>query len=245
MVITRSDPALNDGVPEYGEKSFAYFGHTRREIEPLLPSRADRILEVGCGSGLTLRWLKERYPEATTVGIEYEASNTAKLKENTDAFYIADAETFSQNIGSFDIILFLDVLEHLRNPETVLRKFVEHLAPGGTVVVSVPNVSYIGVTLPLIVARKFSYADAGILDRTHTRLFVESTAIELLNSAGLIVREGLLLGMSGPKSKTLNAITFGLFRHHLTKQYVLKGTRAHPVEERQKPVRWMIENSSA
>jgi trans-aconitate methyltransferase len=41
-----------------------HFSAIRSEIEPLLPPRADRILDVGCSTGATSRWLKERYPNA-------------------------------------------------------------------------------------------------------------------------------------------------------------------------------------
>ncbi len=36
-----------------------YFSQVRKEIIPLLPSQVNRVLEIGCGSGTTLKWLKE------------------------------------------------------------------------------------------------------------------------------------------------------------------------------------------
>ncbi|NJN00477.1 MAG: hypothetical protein HC793_02210 [Aquincola sp.] len=48
-----------DALLDYGGKAADYFAHARREIEPLLPARAMRVLEIGCGDGSTLAWLKQ------------------------------------------------------------------------------------------------------------------------------------------------------------------------------------------
>jgi len=225
-------------APDYSSKTTSYFAHTRREIAPLLPPRRTRILEVGCGSGATLYWLKSLYPDSETVGIEYEPSNRVTLETCVDSYHIGDAETFSEEIGTFDLILCLDVLEHLRSPEDALRRYASLLRPGGAVIISVPAVSYIGVSLPLLMRRRFTYTNAGILDRTHTRLFVEETTVRLANDAGLIVDAGLLGGLSGPRTRAFNAVTLGLFRHYLTKQYIV---RAIPVTGPQmQKVDWKI-----
>ena len=44
----------------------AYFRHERLEVKLLLPARARRILDIGCGEGTTLAWLKGHYPAAVT-----------------------------------------------------------------------------------------------------------------------------------------------------------------------------------
>lgn len=184
-----------------------------------------------------MRWLKTRYPQAETVGIEYVARNREYLEANADQFHIGDAENFSEDIGTFDLLLFLDVLEHLRSPEDTLRRYVRLMRPGGCVIVSVPAVSYIGVSLPLLLRRRFTYTDAGVLDRTHTRLFVEDTTIALLNDADLLVDAGLLGGV-GRKLRLINAATLGLFRHYLTKQYIVRGVRG--AGKRQARVNWRL-----
>jgi SAM-dependent methyltransferase len=175
------------------------------------------------------------HPGCETFGIEVEQSNAQNLGKNADYYVISDVEAFDAEIGDFDLILFLDVLEHLRSPEAILAQFTRMLRPGGAVIISVPAVSYIGVSLPLVLKRRFDYRDSGILDRTHTRLFVETTAVKLANDTGLSVDSGLLGGLHGFKSRVLNTCTFGIFRHYLTKQYIL---RAHKADGPQKTVRW-------
>jgi tRNA A58 N-methylase Trm61 len=85
-------------------------------------------------------------------------------------------------------MLFLDVLEHLVDPWGAVEIFAAHLPPGGTIVASVPNIRHVSATKDLILHNRWTYADSGILDRTHLRFFVRQTAIELLDRPGLTVR---------------------------------------------------------
>lgn len=209
----------------YAAKDHQYFGHARTEIRPLLPENCNRILEIGCGAGATLKWLKGIFPESKTYGVEFFAPNHEHLQKNVDFFWIADVEEFDMDLGKFDLILFLDVLEHLNSPEITLHRFSNLLNQGGSVIVSVPAVSYIGVSLKLLLFRSFSYGEAGILDRTHKRLFVEDTAVTLVEGAGLSIKGGLLGGLHGRKSRLANFLTLGLFKHYLTKQYIVRGQK--------------------
>ena len=86
----------------------------------------------------------------------------------------------------FDAIVCGDVLEHLVHPAPVLRALGRALAPGGVVVVSVPNVAHLWMRLSLLVGR-FDYAERGILDRTHLRFFTERSLRALLTEVGLTI----------------------------------------------------------
>ncbi|MGH7024040.1 MAG: class I SAM-dependent methyltransferase [Caulobacteraceae bacterium] len=202
-----------------------YFDLVRREIRPLLPAAASRIVDVGCGIGGTAKWLKEIYPSAHVIGIEGNGDLRAALSENVDESYIHDLNDEPPDMGQPDLILFLDVLEHLVDPETVLSRFVSRLAVGGSVIISLPNVAHLSVALPLAVSGRWTYADAGILDRTHLRFFVQRTAIELAESCGLNVEAALYAGMQGPKSRLIDRATLGLIRDRLAKQFIMRAVR--------------------
>ncbi len=202
----------------------AYFHHVRTDIAPLLPASANRIVDVGCGAGETLAWLKRVYPQAYLVGLEGNASVSPELAVNSDEFHIVDLNGDLPNIGSPDLLLFLDVLEHLPNPEKLLRQLSAELAPGGTVIVSLPNIAHYSVSIPLLLWGRFNYADAGILDRTHLRFFVRESAVALMNEAGLKVDKIIESGLRGPRTRTLDRLTFGLLRHRLAGQYILSGS---------------------
>lgn len=202
--------------------SDGYYQHVRAEVAPLLPPNPQRILEVGCGSGGTLAWLREKFPSAHTTGLEGFAENEPKISACADRAIIADLDQPLPDLGQFDLILALDVLEHLKRPEETLEAITKHLTPDGVMVVSLPSVSHISVSAPLLFKRKFNYTDAGILDRTHLRLFVEETAVGLMNSAGLTVTAGVVNGLEGQMTKLLDITTFGLVRHWFTKQYIMR-----------------------
>lgn len=212
----------------------SYFAHARRDIAPLLPSRATRILEIGCSSGATLGWLKERWPDAEAIGVDGYAPLEPHIRRRADCALIHDLERPLPDLGQFDLILALDVLEHLRAPESVLADLVRRLAPGGACIVSLPNVATYHVSLPLLFRRQFRYTDAGTLDRTHLGWFTEESALALMRGAGLKVTGGLMAGFDGRARRLFNLMTLGLFRHHLATQYMMSGTREGP----DRPVRW-------
>lgn len=216
-----------------------YYRRSRQEIGPLLPSSASHILEVGPGAGLTLAWLKSIYPGATTVGVEINEALEGNLRENADVAIIGNIDHCISRLGKkFDLILLLDVLEHIQEPSRTLQTISNLvLKDRGRVIVSVPNIAHLSVTLPLLFLRRFAYGDSGILDRTHLKFFVEDTAVKLLNDADLVVTDGLITGAEGPKSRMLDTLTLGFLSHHLAKQYIMAGERfGH--ERVQKKVNW-------
>ena len=200
-----------------------YFHWVRQEIKPLLPENTSRVLEVGAGAGGTLKWVKTLYPRVETTAVEINPELLTDLRRNVDVPIIGSIDSAIGQLKTYDLILLLDVLEHLTDPSATLKQLAKNLAPNGQIIVSVPNVSHFSVSLPLLLKRRFEYEDAGILDRTHVRFFVEKTAIKLLNDAGFLVKAGLISGIHGPKSKALDLLSFGALRHHLTKQYIMLG----------------------
>lgn len=200
----------------------SYYRHVRREIAPLLPARMERVLEVGCGAGDTLRWLKESRPGLFTTGVEYNPKMRTALENNVDEVWIGPIETVMPNLGTYDTILCLDVLEHLLDSDAALASLVSRLDPGGCIIISLPNISHLAVSVPLLLRRSFPYADAGLLDRTHLRFFTESSILGFVAKAGLFIEEGGLSGMQSRRWRHANQLTLGLFKHHMTKQYVFR-----------------------
>jgi SAM-dependent methyltransferase len=85
-----------------------------------------------------------------------------------------------------DVVVLADVLEHLKDPETELKRIVRLQQPGAWLIVSVPNIAHLWVRLNLVLGR-FDYSERGLLDRTHLRFFTRSTFLDLLQSCGLQV----------------------------------------------------------
>ncbi len=154
-----------------------------------------RVLEVGCAAGHVTKVLVER--GCTVVGVEGDPDAAERARRHAEQVLVADLdvdEEAQQQIWSkldgdrFDVALFGDVLEHLRNPLGVLRRAVELLDDDGFVVVSVPNIAHGDVRMALL-GGTFRYRPTGLLDSTHLRFFTRQSVQELLQQAGLAVVE--------------------------------------------------------
>ncbi len=234
MTVHDSAPPVPIGAA-YGDDP-AYYAFVRRDIEALLPGDYARVLEVGCGSGNTLRWLRDRRPQAHTIGIELNDGVAAELRVNASEVHIGDAGRPPEGLAPVDLMLFLDVLEHFPNPRAVLENYLPLLAPGGTLIVSLPNVAHYSVSLPLLFRRRFDYADAGILDRTHLQFFTAESAVALLNHSGMLVTDGMVNGPNWGKTRLFDRLTLATFRHYLTRQYLLRAEAASG--RTQVPLHW-------
>ncbi len=162
------------------------------------------VLDIGCHTGIFGQALTE-IKKAKVVGIDNDANavDIAKLK-------IADAFTSDIEIPGwtadirrrgylgFDAIILGDVLEHTRNPESILREARALLNPQGLIIVSIPNIAYWNIRILLLLG-KFEYRDTGTLDRTHLRFYTHKTARELLERSGLAVVEDDVSGIPLPK----------------------------------------------
>lgn len=216
-------------MQDYGNKPEAYFTNPREEIAPLLPTHAARVLEVGCGTGPTLRWLKESGRCAEAVGMELFESAAAIARRHADRVIVGNAELLIDSAfdeSSFDLVLCLDVLEHMVDPWVFIAKVERLLKPGGLLIASIPNVRHLAVLLPLAFTGRWRYTPHGILDRTHLRFFTRESAIELVTTEQLEVTR--LLRNIPPwssKSGLLNLLTFGLLKDMLAVQYLIVARR--------------------
>jgi 2-polyprenyl-3-methyl-5-hydroxy-6-metoxy-1,4-benzoquinol methylase len=212
-------------MQSYVDKTDGYFANARQEIAPMLPAHCGRVLEIGCGSGATLGWLRQNKRTTHTVGIEIfeSAANSAKAHADEVNCLDFEKEDLPQGHGLFDLVLCLDVLEHMVNPWAVVDRLVTHyLAPGGTLVVSLPNVRHYSVALPLLLQGRWEYEDAGLLDRTHLRFFTRETAVRLVSHKNLETLQCVGAGFErGTRKSLVNALTAGLFKDILTYQYLL------------------------
>lgn len=178
----------NTQQDSYATKEQSYFRNVRREILPYLSPKDRSILEVGCGEGATLRYLKEQCGAAWVGGIEIHAPAAKIAGQHLD--WISNSDIESTEVvppdRQVDILLLLDVLEHLRDPWDALTKMArELLKPGGTVVVTLPNIRNLRVVGRLFALGDWKYADVGILDRTHLRFFTRRTGLDLMRQAAL------------------------------------------------------------
>jgi methionine biosynthesis protein MetW len=179
------------GVREPGTGDDLYYEFDRPEVRDMVPAGARRVLDVGCGGGALGAALRtERGVEV--VGVELAPVAVERASARLDRVIETDLDALAAlpaDAGEFDAVVLADVLEHLRDPARLLRALRPSLAPGATLVISIPNVKHWSIIEPLLVHDRFPYADAGLLDRTHVHLFTLEELGRLLAEEGFAVGE--------------------------------------------------------
>jgi 2-polyprenyl-3-methyl-5-hydroxy-6-metoxy-1,4-benzoquinol methylase len=143
-----------------------------------------RVLDIGCASGYLAARLVARGCAVT--GFEVDPRSAALAEAHCERVIVGDLESPHDRAtipDGFDVVLLGDVLEHLVDPWHALRFVRGLVAPGGVVVVSMPNVAAWTVRLALL-RGAWRYTETGLLDRTHLRFFTRRTAHELVRGAG-------------------------------------------------------------
>jgi 2-polyprenyl-3-methyl-5-hydroxy-6-metoxy-1,4-benzoquinol methylase len=209
----------------YSSKNITYFSSVRKDILSMIPPHLDEIMEVGCGDGSTLNYLKTNSFCNFTHGVEIFPDAAKIACSRVDKLYQSNIEAMDLPIetSSLDLILCLDVLEHLVNPVKVVEYLHKLLIPNGLLIASIPNVRHYTVVTPLIFQGKWEYQDEGVLDNTHLRFFVKDTAIKLMTSSGLELEEVKSNLSIKPIAKILNALTLGCIpKSFFELQYLIK-----------------------
>ena len=221
----------------YEDKDDSYFAFVRKDIEPLLPARSERVLEIGCGGGGTLAWLKATGRAGWVAGIELFAEAADVARPRVDELHQGDVDQHINRFSpaSLDLILCLDVLEHLVDPWDTLKRLQSLLRPGGQLIASLPNIRHHSVIMPLLLSGKWRYETAGIMDRTHLRFFSRATAIDLLQHAGLQLSGERSTYAWGSLDKWKDLASFGLLREFFSFQYLLSARKPISSELRNLP----------
>jgi 2-polyprenyl-3-methyl-5-hydroxy-6-metoxy-1,4-benzoquinol methylase len=181
-----------------------------------------RVLDVGCATGYLAAELARR--GCTVDGIEADPAAGEQARAHCREVVVGDLEAPATraNVERMlagarpEIIICADVLEHLRDPWTVLAWLRTLLAPGGRAVISVPNIAHWTGRRALLRGR-FDYTDYGLLDRTHLRFFTRASAAELARRAGFAVRAERLADAPLPLESRVPAL--GRARDRCVRRY--------------------------
>jgi 2-polyprenyl-3-methyl-5-hydroxy-6-metoxy-1,4-benzoquinol methylase len=149
-----------------------------------------RVLDVGCAAGDFAEVLAGRGCAVTGIELDPEAARQAE--RHCERVIVGDVEhpdTVNElDEGSFDVVVFGDVLEHLKDPLTALKRLKPSLKPEGYAVASIPNVAHGSVRLALLQGR-FRYRTLGLLDETHLRFFTRQSVERLFGDAGFLITD--------------------------------------------------------
>ncbi len=175
----------------YSLKDSQASSHAR--IASWLAGRApSRVLDLGCSGGFLAEELRANGHHVTGVDVE----TIAGVTERVDHFVVADLEAgIPDSVGTdFDVIIAADVIEHVRDPESLLAEMTKRLAPGGVIVASVPNFGH-WYPRARVALGVFDYDQRGILDKTHLRFFTRRSLHGLVRRAGLTIRREEATGL--------------------------------------------------
>jgi 2-polyprenyl-3-methyl-5-hydroxy-6-metoxy-1,4-benzoquinol methylase len=206
-----------------GLKPYHYHYHTRREIIELIPAEAKFILDVGCSSGMLGKKLKETNSNATIWGVEINEDIAREAENNIDRVFVMDVEKTDPLFDApvlFDCIVLADVLEHFKNPWSVLRKFLDYLVPNGKIICSIPNIQHYKV-IKDIIRDRWLYRAEGILDIDHLRFFSLSTIKNLFAVSGYKILRIEKNRKAGKLLKALNKLLCNKLDKFLTQQYLI------------------------
>jgi SAM-dependent methyltransferase len=147
-------------------------------------ARGAKVIDIGAGPGGMARELVKKGCEVTVVDQFAPKGNLPHIRVVQQDL---DAE-LKFDVKGNDFVLLLDVIEHLRDPE----RFVNELRAQfdydkKTLVLTTPNIAFVVQRLMLLFGQ-FNYGKAGILDRTHARLFTFRAIKHLLRDAGFKIK---------------------------------------------------------
>jgi len=180
-----------------------------------------RVLDLGCGNGHVGAHLMEK--GCYVVGVDkFDLSDQVSL----DEFFQHDLDAGLPPIdySSFDYIILLDIIEHLRSPEDLVDQLRQTVPSMTKIIASTGNIAFFIMRLRLLMGA-FEYGKSGILDLTHTRLFTfktfrslfEQNNYDVLQVAGVPLPFPLIFGLNGfsklllAMNSIINAIARGLF----------------------------------
>jgi 2-polyprenyl-3-methyl-5-hydroxy-6-metoxy-1,4-benzoquinol methylase len=111
-------------------------------IKDLRSAGVKRVLDVGCGSGIFLEQLKKSMPDAELFGFDLSGKFHEKLKKRGFGLLSNNSDHLDHTIseyGLFDAITIFQVLEHVSDPVTFLKKYLRFLRPGGKLIITTPD----------------------------------------------------------------------------------------------------------
>lgn len=154
-----------------------------------------KVLEIGASNGRLTKHLKEMLNSTVDI-IEINESAGLVAKTFARRAFLGMVEGNVESpacielLGEerYDYIVFLDVLEHLLNPQSVLQQLKSYLNDDGSILISVPNIAHNSVVINLM-QNKFEYTELGILDDTHLHFFTNSSFKEMVKKVGFYITD--------------------------------------------------------
>ena len=125
------------------------------------------IIDLGSSEGKYLQLLKKQ-KNCFVKSVNKYRNKISKLIDKNETLDLNNK--IPSDINKYAYVLILDVIEHLKEPESFVKNLHDNLEQNQKIIASTGNISFFVVRLMLLIGF-FNYGDRGILDKTHTRLF--------------------------------------------------------------------------
>lgn len=200
----------------YKDKTKSLYSSHAAAIRAVRHLSARNVLDVGCGPGHVARALQREGMAVTGVDVHEPLPGSMHRFERADL----ESDGVPVDAGDYDAVLLLDVLEHLAEPEYFLlelRNRSAAISPTNppAFVITTPNIAFVVMRLNLLVGR-FSYAERGILDVTHKRMFTRASLHNAITEAGYVIERCEPIGppfeavVGGVVGRLLGTLSAGL-----------------------------------
>lgn len=158
--IHGTDPGEQDRLSKLNDMTNQPF------IDFLQIEEGDRVLEIGAGLGILADQIARQYPQVRITGIEYEEDQLKKAAAQAENLQLkkGDAHQLDFDDQTFDVVYCRYVLEHVKNPEQVLRESKRVLRPGGRLYLQENNI-LINEFHPACPAYEFVWSQFAALQR--------------------------------------------------------------------------------
>ena len=175
------------------------FWHSRRFVHAkkyLKTIDARQILDVGCNSGTFTKQIYNVLPESKIYGIDISqnAISYAEQKYKNISFSVAWAEKLPFKENSFDLATCFEVLEHVDEPDKIIREMLRVLRKKGNMIIIVPTENLL---FRMIWALWTIFGPGSVWKHTHVQKFTKDSLDVLLRKFGcrILKRKTFLLGM--------------------------------------------------
>jgi 2-polyprenyl-3-methyl-5-hydroxy-6-metoxy-1,4-benzoquinol methylase len=154
------------------------------------------VMDIGCGPGHLCGALHAK--NCHVIGVDqFKPAEASRF----DEFHVSDLNVrpFPRPLDDVQVILLLDIIEHLTSPESFCAELRQRTQEnlGVKIVISTANIGYL-VTRAMLFFGQFNYNKRGILDLTHTRLFTFSSLRRLMKEAGFTIEKEMGIPAPAP-----------------------------------------------
>ena len=170
-----------------------YWDFRDRQIFGFVGNNHKNIADIGCGEGITLQKLINKYRDKNILGIDVMTENVDICKQNNLPVILSDVYDLKIKDESIDLCIFSEVIEHLDNVGLALENIKRILKPGGDLIIVFPNNTFFKIARIIFLKFKEAFAEYGHVNHFSPRSI------------------GKILGMAGFEIIKIKNIPFGFW----------------------------------